>query len=448
MRVEVPRKLKPLLYPKRYKGAYGGRGGAKSHFFAEQGLLNCFRKQTRMVCIREVQESIRDSVRQLLVDKITKLGLGAFFTPYETEIRGSNGSMIIFKGMQSYNAETIKSLEGYDIAWVEEAQTLSERSLDLLRPTIRKSGSELWFSWNPRFKTDPVDKFFRKDPSDEAVSVFVNYRDNPWFPDELKKDMERDFRVDPDKAEHIWNGAYGSSEGAILSRWVNEADREGRINDQVSFDPNGPAIEVSSDLGFRDTASWWYWQRRLGGFAVLEYEGDSGLDADDWIPMIEKNVERLVGSRKLGRVWLPHDAKVKTFQSKHSSVERFLEAFGAEHVGIVPISKKSDQISAARKVIKTCEFNKSGCDEGLDGLLAWEFEWNYDNNVFSREPLHNWASHPGDAFAYGSQVMEEHVLEKPKDTAPRSLAVGETSTYRMDDAWRDHDRSIHRKARI
>src|SRR3990172_9007828 len=171
MRVEVPRKFKPLLFPKRYKGAYGGRGGAKSHFFAEQALVRCYSESTRAVCIREVQESIRDSVRQLLVDKIVKLGMGAFFTPLDTEIRGANGSLIIFKGMQSYNSETIKSLEGYDIAWVEEAQTLSERSLDLLRPTIRKSGSELWFSWNPRFKTDPVDKFFRKYPPDEAISV-------------------------------------------------------------------------------------------------------------------------------------------------------------------------------------------------------------------------------------------------------------------------------------
>ena len=435
IRVEVPRKLKPLLFPKRYKGAYGGRGGAKSHFFAEQALVRCYREPTRVVCIREVQDSIRDSVRQLLVDKIQKLGLGSFFHPLETEIRGANGALIIFKGMQSYNAETIKSLEAYDIAWVEEAQTLSQRSLDMLRPTIRRPGSELWFSWNPRYKTDPVDRFFRQSPSEDAISVFINWRDNPWFPDVLRKDMERDFQEDANKADHIWNGAYGSSEGAILSRWVNEAERDGRINNDVAFDPNGPPIEVSSDLGYRDTASWWYWQRRLGGFAVLRYQGDSGMDAEDWIPEIEQNVAFLTGKREVGKIWLPHDAKTKTFQSKHSSVERFLRAFGSEHVGIVPVSKKTDQISAARKVIRHCEFHRDMCDAGLDGLRAWEFVWNDDNNVFSREPLHNWASHPGDAYAYGAQVMEEHVPSAKEKTPAEMVREFVEHKPTLDELW-------------
>ncbi len=433
MRIEVPRKLKPLLLPSRYKGAYGGRGGAKSHFFAEQALVRCFASTTRIVCIREVQNSIRDSVRQLLIDKIAKLGLESFFDPLDTEIRAKNGSLIIFKGMQAYNADNIKSLEAYDIAWVEEAQTLSQRSLDLLRPTLRKEGSELWFSWNPRFKTDPVDKFFRKSPPPEAVSVQINWRDNPWFPEVLKKEMAHDFSVDEDKADHIWNGAYGSSQGAILSRWVNAAERDGRINNVV-FDPNGAPVEVSSDIGFRDTASWWYWQRKLGGYSVLKYDGDSGLDADDWIPRIQKTLEGL-GIKRLGKIWLPPDAKAKTFQSKYSSVEKFISAFGAEKVGITPPAKKPDQISAARRVIKRCEFNRELCETGLDGLLAWEYEWDDDDNIFSREPVHNWASHPGDAYAYGSQVMEEETVNNTVEEAPRAISVG-ANTATLDDMWK------------
>ena len=431
LRLEVPRKFKPLLYPKRYKGAYGGRGGAKSHFFAERALKTCVVKPTRIVCIREIQDSIRDSVRQLLIDKIQKLRLGQLFTPLDTEIRGPKGSLIIFKGMQSYNAETIKSLEAYDIAWVEEAQTLSQRSLDMLRPTIRKEGSELWFSWNPRYKTDPVDKFFRSNPPDEAVSVMVNWRDNPWFPEVLRKDMERDFEVDPDKADSVWNGAYGSSEGAILSRWVNEAEREGRIHNDVSYDPQGSKIEVSSDIGFRDTAAWWYWQRKVGGYSLLKYDADSGLDADDWIPRIQQNLR---GMGKLGKIWLPHDARAKTFQSKHSTVEKFLTAFGASFVDIVPQSSKLDQISAARKVIKRCEFNREQCEAGIDGLLAWEFEYNDDNNVFSKAPLHNWASHPGDAYAYGAQTMEQYIPPDTKKDETRWVAVGH-NTATLDDLW-------------
>jgi phage terminase large subunit len=351
LRVKVPRKLKQLLLPKRYKGAYGGRGGAKSHFFAEQIILRCIMRPTRVVCIREVQSSIKDSVRQLLIDKINKLGVQAMFEVLDTEIRGPDGSLIVFKGMQSYNAMNIKSLEGYDIAWIEEAQTLTQHSLDLLRPTLRREGSELWFSWNPRFKTDPVDMFFRKNPPPDAISVLVNWRDNPWFPDVLRREMLHDFVVDEDKADHIWNGAYGNSQGAILAKFVNQAERSGRINDEIVYDPKGAPVEISGDLGYRDTASWWYWQRVPGGFNLLKYEGDTGLDADDWIPRLQTSVTELGAT--LGKIWLPHDARAKTFQSKHTTVERFLSAFGGSAIDVVPQSKKLDQISAASQIGKT-----------------------------------------------------------------------------------------------
>lgn len=427
MDIPVADKLSPLLEPKRYKGAYGGRGGAKSHFFAEQVIARCYQSQTRVVCIREVQNSIKDSVKQLISDKLEKLGVSHLFEVVESELRGPHGSLIVFKGMQSYNAANIKSLEGYDIAWVEEAQTLSQHSLDLLRPTIRKPGSELWFSWNPRYKTDPVDQFFRKNPPEEAISVQVNWRDNPWFPEVLKKEMDHDFSIDPDKAEHIWNGAYGSSQGAILARWVNQAERDGRINQEVSYDTAGAPVDISSDIGFRDTASWWYWQRCPGGYRLLAYDADSGFDADDWIPRIKGQLQKI--GCKLGKVWLPHDAMAKTFQSKHTTIERFLAGFGAAHVSIVPQSKKHDQISAARDVIDRCEFHATRCEHGLDGLRAWEFEWNEDTNIFSREPLHNWASHPADAFAYGCQVMQMTKAEEPK---PKSKYIEDVS---LNELW-------------
>lgn len=437
LRVEVPRKLKPLLANKRYKGAKGGRGGAKSHFFAEQVILRAYMRPTRIVCIREVQNSIKDSVKQLLIDKINKFGLMPAFDVLDSEIRGPNDSIIVFKGMQSYNASNIKSLEGYDIAWVEEAQTLSQHSLDLLRPTLRKEGSELWFSWNPRFKTDPVDMFFSKNPPADAVSVHINWSDNPWFPEVLRKEMLHDFAVDEDKAEHIWNGAYGASQGAILARWINKAERDGRINNNVVFDPHGAPIEVSGDLGFRDTASWWFWQRRLGGFALLAYDGDNGLDADDWIPRIQEMITSL-GGKSVGKIWLPSDAKAKTFQSKHTSMEKFITAFGAGRIAIVPQSKKLDQISASRAVVPTCEFNRERCEAGIDGLTAWEFEYNEETNVFSREPLHNWASHPSDAFSYGAQMMRE--AEPPKSETPtkwplQGIGNGITRTQTLDEMW-------------
>ena len=447
-KIECPRKLVPLLAPRRYKGAYGGRGGAKSHFFAEQIVIRCFAQRVRVVCIREVQSSIKDSVRQLIIDKIEKFELMDSFEVLEAEIRcKKNGSFIIFKGMQSYNAANIKSLEGFDIAWTEEAQTLSQASLDMLIPTIRKEDkeagteSELWFSWNPRYKTDPVDLFFRKNPPPDAISVLINWRDNPWFPNVLKKAMLHAFEVDRDKADNIWNGAYGSGQGAILSRWVYEAERQGRISDDVVFDPLGSLVEITSDLGFRDTSSWWFWQRLPNGYRLLAYDGDTGLDADDWIERIKEKLEKM--KLKLGKIWLPHDAKVKTFQSKNSSVERFIKAFGAEKIDIVPISKKETQINAARTTIKQCEFNKTACEDGLDGLMAWEFVYNDELGVFGREPLHNWASHPSDAFSYGCQVMQN--FEKPtiSNSEIRGIMIG-ANTVTLNEMWASQPKQNNR----
>lgn len=229
LRIETPRVYAPLLRPARYKGAYGGRGSGKSHEFAKNVIVAATSKPARIVCIREVQKSIRESVKRLLEDKIAKLGLGSFFDVLQTEIRGANGSLIIFQGMQDHTAESIKSLEGYDVAWVEEAQSLSAHSLRLLRPTIRKKGSELWFTWNPMQAEDPVDQLLRGDnvPSD-AIVVNANWSDNPWFPDELNKERLFDLNANPDTYDHVWEGAYWSiSDAQIFKNRVSiEAFRE------------------------------------------------------------------------------------------------------------------------------------------------------------------------------------------------------------------------------
>lgn len=184
----------------------------------------------RIVCVREVQNSIKDSVKQLLEDKINDLGLGPFFTITDQEIRGKNGSLAIFRGLQNHTAASIKSLEGFDVAWIEEAQTISQSSLDILTPTIRKPGSELWFSWNPASETDPVDVLLRGDPRDNAIVVRANWSDNPWFPDALREDLERDRERQPDKFLHVWEGHYQAlSEARIFRNWrvaeMNPPDR-------------------------------------------------------------------------------------------------------------------------------------------------------------------------------------------------------------------------------
>ncbi|KKM92397.1 hypothetical protein LCGC14_1218850 [marine sediment metagenome] len=216
LQIETPRVFAPLLAPSRYKAAHGGRGGGKSHFFAEAIVERLVLDPTaRIVCIREVQKSLRQSVKKLIEDKIVKFGVGDLFTVMETEIRTLSGGVIIFQGMQNHTAESIKSLEAFDVAWVEEGQVLSQRSLRLLRPTIRKEGSELWFSWNPGQSSEPVDAFFRGDnPPPDAIIVEVGYEDNPWLPETLKQEYEYDYKNDPDGAAHVWGGGYWSKSDA------------------------------------------------------------------------------------------------------------------------------------------------------------------------------------------------------------------------------------------
>ncbi len=223
LQIQTPAWARPLLAPSRYKGAWGGRGSGKSHFFAEAMIeAHILDPTTYSVCVRENQKSLAQSVKRLLETKIEALGAGDYFEVQEAVIKSRRGDgRIIFQGMKTHTADSIKSLEGYDRAWVEEAQSLSQTSLDMLRPTIRKPGSELWFTWNPREKSDPVDHLLRGDtPPKDAVVLGVNYDRNPWFPDVLRDEMEYDRRRDPDKYNHVWLGGYlANSEARVFRNW-------------------------------------------------------------------------------------------------------------------------------------------------------------------------------------------------------------------------------------
>jgi len=238
LRIETPRKLLPLLAshmpsgnPVRYRGAYGGRGGTKSHFFAGQLVKKALLEPGLLaVCVREIQKSLGQSVKRLIENKIQDFGVGAYFRILQTHIETPGGGRIEFQGMQNHTAESIKSLEGYRVCWVEEAQSLSARSLALLRPTIREEWfddtgalrySEIWFSWNPQDATDPVDKLLRgKVVPKNTLAVEVNWQDNPWFPQVLRDEMEYDLANDPDKYAWVWGGSYRQlTEQRILKNW-------------------------------------------------------------------------------------------------------------------------------------------------------------------------------------------------------------------------------------
>lgn len=221
LQIQTPEWAEPLLQPARYKGAWGGRGSGKSHYFAEMLIeAHILDPNTSSVCVREIQKSLAQSVKRLLELKIHDLGVGDLFEIQEFVIKRRNGSgLILFQGMQNHTNDSIKSLEGFDRAWVEEAQSISQRSLDMLRPTIRKPGSELWFSWNPNAATDPIDQLLRGDnPPPGAVVVKVNWNDNPWFPEVLRKEMEFDRARDLDKFAHVWGGEYLTRSNARVFR--------------------------------------------------------------------------------------------------------------------------------------------------------------------------------------------------------------------------------------
>lgn len=264
LQIDTPRWFLPILAPARNKGIHGGRGSGKSHAVAEYIVERCLMEKTDVVCIREIQRTLAQSVKRLLELKIENLGVGHLFDILQSEIRGKNGSLIIFAGMQQHNSDSIKSLEGFDIAWVEEAQSLSQKSLDLLRPTIRKEMSELLFTWNPNLKTDPIDAFMRAEkPPPNSVVIEVNHFDNPWFPEVLKTEMEYDKARDYDKYLHVWMGGYQqNSEARVFKNW--------RVEEFEA--PDGAFFRLGADWGFSVDPSVLIRARIEGRNLYIDYE--------------------------------------------------------------------------------------------------------------------------------------------------------------------------------
>lgn len=393
LQIQTPRAFVPLLKPARYKGAHGGRGSGKSHFFAELGIERCIAEPTRIVCIREVQNSIKDSVRQLLVDKIDKLDVRHLFDITRDEIRGANGSLIVFRGMNDANAENIKSLEGFDVAWVEEAHTLSQKSLDLLRPTIRKDGSEIWFSWNPRNKTDPVDDFLRskKAPAD-AIVVQVNYTDNPFFPDPLRKEMLEDRARDAEKAKHTWDGAYEPAPaGNYYGLEMAEAEAERRIT-ELFIDPALP-VHTAWDLGVAGNMTTWLFQMANGQprwIDFIEYEAPG-------LPHAASVLKKKQDERKF--VWgthlWPHDGSSTDIGSGERRCDTMAKL--GFKVEVLPRDNVGDGIEAVRRLLKMSLWDRDRCAKGLDHLRNYRRKYDKTHDRFLEEPDKNGHDHAADA---------------------------------------------------
>lgn len=393
LRVEVPRVFKPLLGAARYKAAHGGRGSGKSHFFAERLVLEAIQKPGfRAACIREVQRTLAQSVKRLIEDKIQRYDLGGAFDVQEAQIKTPGGGIIIFQGMQNHTADSIKSLEGFDLAYVEEAQSLSQRSLDLLRPTIRKEGSEIWFAWNPRLDTDAVDLFFRgKARPPGAVVVEANWQDNPFFPEVLREEMLHDYATDPEKADHVWGGGYEVvTEGSYYARLLVEAERDNRVG-AFPYDPSLPVI-TAWDIGVDDYTAIWFLQENGRQVRAIDYYETSG----DGAQLI---VEDALNSKpyRYSKHYMPHDVKVREWGAGAKSRQQTLRELGVSPIMVGVAQGPEERINAARALFPCVHFDAAKTELGRKRLRNYRRRWSEPLQTF-QGPLHDDNSHGADAF--------------------------------------------------
>ncbi len=421
LNVPTARVFKPLLEPSRYKAAYGGRGSGKSHFFAEQIIKDSFRfRGLRSVCIREVQKDLKDSAKKLIEDKLQQMGLGEAdgFSILKSEIRTPGDGIISFLGMQDHTAESIKSLEGFKRAWVEEAQTLSARSLALLRPTIRAEGSEIWFSWNPTRRSDPVDALFRGDalPTGSAV-VRANWSDNPWFPSVLEQERLDSLNKEPDQYQHIWEGEYATVlAGAYYAQALAIARNEGRIG-RVARDPVLP-VRCAWDIGLRDATAIWVYQLVGQAINFLDYYEARNQPIGTHLEWLRSR-----GWRDAECI-LPHDGE----NLQHVSAIRFVDHViaGGFEARTVPNSGQGaylKRIESARRLFNRMYFNEQTCSPGLDAL-GWYHEKIDDKRNYGMGEEHDWSSHGAHAFGLACMDYEEPIHQRPAEFA-----------YHGDGAW-------------
>ena len=389
----------PLLEPARYKGAWGGRGSGKSHFFAGLLVEDALRiKGARIACIREVQKSLKQSAKKLIEDKLIAFGLGEAqgFKVFREVIETPGDGIIIFQGMADHTSDSIKSLEGFDRAWVEEAQSLSDRSMTLLRPTIRKDGSELWFSWNPMRPTDPVDMMLRgaKLPTGAAV-VKANWSDNPWLPGVLDQERRDCLDVTPERYGHIWDGEYATVlEGAYYARHLTDAQLQGRIA-HVAPDPLmslHACWDIGGTSGKSDATSIWIVQYIGTEIRVLDYYEAVGQPFDAHVNWLRSH-----GYGEAICV-LPHDGV------KHDAVfavtpESYLRQAGFT-VEVVKNQGKGaalQRIDAVRQAFPSMRFNAETTEGGREAL-GWYHERRDEVRAIGLGPEHDWSSHAADAF--------------------------------------------------
>lgn len=411
----------PLLEPSRYKGVWGGRGSGKSHFFAGLIAEEALRYPGyRAVCIREVQKSLKQSVKRLIEDKLTEYGLGEAqgFKVFREVIETPGDGLITFTGMQDHTADSVKSLEGFDRAWVEEAQSLSDRSMSLLRPTIRKEGSEIWFSWNPMRASDPVDMLLRGENTPTGSTVVrANWSDNPWFPSVLEDERKDCLNMTPERYDHIWEGGYATVlEGAYYAKHLTTAQLENRIG-MVAKDglmKTYACWDIGGTSRKADATAIWIVQYVGLEVRVLDYYEAVGQPFEAHVNWLRSN-----GYEDAVCV-LPHDGR------KHDMVysvtpESFLQGAGfvVDLVSNQGAGAAMQRIEAARLMFPSVRFDAEKTKGGRDAL-GWYHEKRDPIRNIGLGPEHDFASHAADAFGLVA-VYRQGISTQKREPIRRNL---------------------------
>jgi phage terminase large subunit len=395
--LDFPEKLGFLFEPKRYKILYGGRGSAKSWSVARALIALSMQNPIRVLCARELQNSISDSVIALLADQIKAMGVADLFDVQRTAIYGKNGSEFSFVGLK-HNVTSIKSFEGVDICWVEEGQAVSKTSWETLIPTIRKPNSEIWVTFNPDLDTDETYKRFVVSPPTNAFVVNVNHSDNPWFPDVLKDELEQLKAKDMDSYLNVWEGHTRQMlDGAVYANELRKAQEENRIRDLI-IDKSIP-VQTFWDLGWADMTSIWFVQVIAGGeVRVIDFYQNCQKTIDHYAQVLQDK----------GYVykdwWLPHDAENKNMTGK--SVKDILQGMG-KPVRITPKLSVADGINAARLLLDRAFIHSTNCADGLQNLRHYRYDVDPNTKMFSNKPLHDQHSHAADSWRYVAVALDE-----------------------------------------
>lgn len=388
--INITKKFEPFMKPTRYKIAYGGRGSGKSWSIAQLLVLASWKNPIRILCAREIQRSIQDSVLQLLSDTITRMGLQEYFEIQRTQILGTNGSRFLFEGLRS-NITKIKSMEGLDIVWIEEGESVTYSSWETLIPTLRKDGSEIWCSFNPSDEMDNTYDRFVLNPPLDSYSVKVNYNDNPWFPKELERERIALKAKNEDLYNHVWEGEVLSNrDGAYYAKFIDA----GNIM-EFAIEPSIP-VNTYWDLGVADSTAIWFVQQVGMELRIVHSYENQGEGLNFYINYLHD--WRTKNQTVLGKHYAPHDIAVRELGTGKSRLET------ARQMGInflvVPRLSIEDGIHASRQILPKCYFHKTECRDGINALKRYRKEFDEKKGVYKPHPLHDWSSHFADAFRY------------------------------------------------